>query len=742
MNRTLKKSPGWTSAALLLTLGINLFASQGASAGDPLDWFTWRGPEVNGTSREKNLPETFVKGDDELDYLWRKEEYATRSTPVIMNGRGYVVCRSFPETTKEGEKVVCFDAKTGDLIWESIHNIYLSDAPAERVGWSSVVGDPETGNVYFLGLGCTFQCLDGATGKILWQHSMLEEYGMLSTYGGRTNFPMVFEDLVIISGVMTGWGEAAVPAHRFLAFDKRTGAAVWFLSTKLRPEDTTYSCPVFTTFKGQAAMVFGCGDGAVYAVQPRTGKVIWKYQASTRGINCTPLIDNGIVYCGQGEQNFSDTSILGSIFAFDGNVEGEITESMLLWKLPKRPIGRSSPVKIDDRVYFVDDSGEMMIINAKTGKIIGKEDLGRIMFGSLVVGDGKIYAGEQTGRIVIMKPTKKGVEVISDTIIPNGEEIYGSPAISHGKVYIPTNVSLYCFGKNDVEPSADPIPAIVEEPIGEDKEVTQIQLAPVEMMLAPGKVARMQIRGYNKRGQWIKQIDNAEVTIEGGGTIDKDLVYTAPADNKVAAVIIKAKLGEATTSARARIIPPLPWTFDFNDEKVPPVWIGADYRHKKAEVDGEKVLVKVSTIPKGTRSQSWMGWSVLHDYVVQADFKATEKSGRLPDMGLINQRYTLDLQGSKHLQIRSWFARLENRFAKTIDMEWDPNVWYTMKFESENKDGKAILRGKVWKRGEAEPEWQIEAADETPNTFGSPGMFGNAGDAEFYIDNVSVTPRK
>jgi hypothetical protein len=70
----------------------------------------------------------------------------------------------------------------------------------------------------------------------------------------------------------------------------------------------------------------------------------------------------------------------------------------------------------------------------------------------------------------------------------------------------------------------------------------------------------------------------------------------------------------------------LPWKFDFSDDKVPPVWIGADYRHKPAPLDGEKGLVKISTIPKGTRSQSWMGWTNLHDYTIQADFKGTEKT--------------------------------------------------------------------------------------------------------------------
>jgi hypothetical protein len=110
-------------------------------------------------------------------------------------------------------------------------------------------------------------------------------------------------------------------------------------------------------------------------------------------------------------------------------------------------------------------------------------------------------------------------------------------------------------------------------------------------------------------------------------------------------------------------------------------------------------------------------------------------------MGLIAQRYTLDMTNKKELQIRSWTSRVELRFAKTIPFDWSPNTWYTMKFRAANENGQAVLRGKVWKRGEAEPEaWTIEAADETPNTVGSPGLFGNASDAEFYIDNVEVIP--
>ena len=108
-------------------------------------------------------------------------------------------------------------------------------------------------------------------------------------------------------------------------------------------------------------------------------------------------------------------------------------------------------------------------------------------------------------------------------------------------------------------------------------------------------------------------------------------------------------------------------------------------------------------------------------------------------MGVVNQRYTLSLEGSQKLQIRSWSSLLEQRFAKTIPFEWQAKTWYTLKFQSENKDGKAILRGKVWKTAEAEPEaWTIEATDLLPNTIGSPGLFGKSSDAEFYVDNVVV----
>jgi hypothetical protein len=181
--------------------------------------------------------------------------------------------------------------------------------------------------------------------------------------------------------------------------------------------------------------------------------------------------------------------------------------------------------------------------------------------------------------------------------------------------------------------------------------------------------------------------------------------------------------------------------------------------------------VKVTTIPKGTRSQGWIGPIDLHDYVVRADVKAQEQTAlaarettagagasdadafaktfgssaalekaRLPDIGVIAQRYTLDLMGaSQQLQLRSWPPQVATHFSKTIPFAWEAGRWYSMVLEARRDGAAAVLRGKVWPKGEPEPAaWTIEATHEAGNLQGSPGFFGNSKDSEIYIDNVSV----
>src|SRR5262245_15790613 len=87
------------------------------------DWLHWRGPEQNGVSREKDLPDKWSPDEKAANnnLLW-KAKYGCRSTPVILGNHVYLI-NGVGEGVSEGERVMCLDADTGKLLWENRFNV-------------------------------------------------------------------------------------------------------------------------------------------------------------------------------------------------------------------------------------------------------------------------------------------------------------------------------------------------------------------------------------------------------------------------------------------------------------------------------------------------------------------------------------------------------------------------------------------------------------------------------------------
>ena len=459
---------------------------------DPLDWPSSRGPEQNGISRETGLIDRWDFNDDKNgNVLWKNAELAGISSPIVLGGKLYTIVRDQPDTKQELEKVICVDAATGEKIWENKFYVFLSDVPGERVGWSSCVADPKTGRIYALGVCGYFQCIDGDTGKTIWSRSLSEEFGLLSTYGGRTNVPVIHEDKVIISAVTTNWGDLARPAHRFLAFDKATGENIWFNGTKLAPEDTTYSTPVVTPLAGQAAMVFGSGDGGVWAFQPRTGKPIWTFWLCAAASMSRRLL----------KAIKSSWPMPKRTWACPVWERSSESMAAATATLPKRAScraagmdGKSSPLLVDGRVYSLDDGGKMFVVDATTGEEVCKPAklIGTIVRSSPVFADGKIYICS-TSAWHVFQPTPTGVKLIHKLRLNEEDEVSGSPAISHGRIYLPTGGGMYCLAAADAKPAAEPQPAAaVESPAADDTKPAQVQIVPYDSLIQPGQTIQLQ----------------------------------------------------------------------------------------------------------------------------------------------------------------------------------------------------------------------------------------------------------
>ena len=216
------------------------------------DWDAWRGPYQNGVSLETGLTSSTK------DILWRIPK-GGHSTPVISGGRIFAV-RVVGEGIKQQEQIFAVDAATGKDVWEYSFNCFHTDVTNSRVGWASVTVDPETGNVYSNGVEGLVLCLS-RDGKLIWSQSSTELYGRVSGYGGRTYTPLIDEDRVIVAFNNSAYGSLTPGAHRFVAFDKRTGDILWWSTPGNRPEDPTYSNPVVGVIGGQRLVIAGNADG-------------------------------------------------------------------------------------------------------------------------------------------------------------------------------------------------------------------------------------------------------------------------------------------------------------------------------------------------------------------------------------------------------------------------------------------------------------------------------------------------
>ena len=73
-------------------------------------------------------------------------------------------------------------------------------------------------------------------------------------------------------------------------------------------------------------------------------------------------------------------------------------------------------------------------------------------------------------------------------------------------------------------------------------------------------------------------------------------------------------------------------------------------------------------------------------------------------------------------------------------------MWYRAKLRVEPSESEAVIKAKVWARGEAEPDdWSIVVHDPCPNQEGSPGIYAyskgtsaSKHGASCYFDNYKV----
>ncbi len=700
-------------------------------------WPESRGPNRDGSAAERNLPERWSPAGDNLAWTL---PIGGRSTPVVHGNRLYLQTITDGDVSVTQERLVAVDVTTGRVVWEHKASQYLSDVPQHRAGWASPAVDPQTGVVYMFTISAELFALS-PDGKVLWSRSLPEEYGAITTHGGRTTSPIVEGDKVILNTLLQGWGDLGRPGNRYFAFDKTTGQTIWVTGPQPRHYDTNYSAPIVATIDGVRQLIVGGTDGAFHGLQLHTGKPVWRLEVSKRAILGSPVLRGTTLYLTHGEENM-DTTMMGMVAAVDlSGKTGEIPLSALQYNTHGFMPTFSSPVLDGNRLYVVDNGAILGAFDTATGKELWTRTLGTLQKGSATLADGKLYVGTENGKFYILRPSATGVEVLDEDALgaaAEPEPILASPVVAGGRVYVTSMERLYAIGPKAPVAAAAPRPAAAQAPSTEAP--AQVQVYPHESLLDPGQTRDFVVKLYDARGNFIRTASGADVqwTVDQlAGTVDANGRYTAPAEGT--AGYVKATVGGLSGQARVRVIPALPWSMDFEGLKATPAWWISNMKAAPREIDGTTALVRPRDDTVGRRTKFLMGKPEWSDYTVEVDVRGVEMRRQRGDVGLINQRYVLMLFGNnRRVELQPWQAANEMTVSVN-DFDWPVNTWFRMKLRVQNRpDGTTLAQGKIWPVGQPEPAaWLIEKVDRIGHRHGSPGLYGD-GISDVMFDNFKV----
>jgi outer membrane protein assembly factor BamB len=751
------------------------------------DWIHWRGPEQNGVARE-TLPAHFdLSKTGDGNVLWKKP-VGGRSSPLLL-GDKLVTINAFDDgKITEGERITCFNATTGEILWHYNVNVYHAEVVTSRLGWTTLTADAANKRVYAHTTAGALLCLD-LDGKLVWQRHLAEEFGRFTGYGGRIVSPIFDSGLVICAIVNSSWGDQARGANRFIAFDATNGQVVWIATPNPTVNKGTYqSHPIVTVIGGQRLLIAGASDGAIHAFKVRTGEKVWSYLFSAGPINPAPVADGNLVYGAHGEEN-PEGGPIGRVVCVDGS-QLKDGKPKLVWEFRRsNRFGLAHPAIADGRLYVPDDSGELFCFNGKTGKLLWRYKYGTVARGAPLICGDKLYIFDVNAKLAVL--TLKGDkapeedETVEHTFrVPPGYsglvETHATPIAANGKLYFATAFETYCVGYAQAKPAAGYKPMADETKFDSSAVPTAIRVFPYETTIHSNEQAKLTVEFLDANGRVLPKKDTAvgEWSLPlppktPTGVQPPALVGTVKGTSDTAVVtvekmppnqqgVVAVKYGNLTATARIRVAPVLPYKTDF--DKAPPGsapggWMNTQGKYVvKKLADGNQVLSKVNTdgrIPIA-RANGYITEPSATNYTIECDIMGTEVDSKLPDMGLVANRYSLVLDGkrdttakSRTVRLVSWEAR--PRVNIVVPFDWQKDTWYRVKLTVEQKEKTCVVRGKVWDKSKAEPEtWTVEFEDPSPNREGAAALYGyisnirNSAEpgSDIYYDNLAVTPNK
>jgi outer membrane protein assembly factor BamB len=466
----LKLSPLFRVVALALI--VSAVPVQAAAT----HWPNWRGPNGDGTSPARNLPETWSL---DRNIKWKHELPAwSGSSPTVWGDRIFLNSPSKDDATREpapapepapgarkrpspgssrglavdspgGQEILllCLSRSTGKELWRRQYDRGNEIKMKQNMSSPTPVTDGR--HVWVLSGNGTIACFD-LDGNEKWTFDLPKHYGPMGLQFGYGSSPLLLDGKLIVQ-MLQGTTRRDLPKHEpsyVLALNAANGKPVWRVERPTDAEHETpdaYTTPTVVTVGGRKQIVIS-GGGYITGHDPETGREVWRGgglnpdNARNYRVISSPLVRDGMIFAPTRRIPF---------LAFRAGGSGDITTSHLAWKWTAQRGAPDVPTPVSDgeRLYLADDQGAITCVNAKTGEVVyGPQDtgIGRTS-SSPILADGKIYLISETAETAVIQAGPKYHLIATNKL--DGTYTLSTPAVVDNEIFIRTATHLYCIRK-------------------------------------------------------------------------------------------------------------------------------------------------------------------------------------------------------------------------------------------------------------------------------------------------------
>ena len=455
----------------LLAIGLSILGSAG-------EWPRFRGP--NGTGVAEGAPLPAELGADK-PFVWKTELMKGKSSPVVTSTRVFL-------TGHEGGKLftIGLDRKTGKILWtreapgnrdEKRHTLNDPAAP-------SAVSDGRNVYVFFAGFGLLSYSGEGVE---RWRLAL----------GPFTNFHGMGASPIYSDGKIFMLCDQDQQAY-LLAVDAATGKQIW----KVDRPDAVHSFSTPVLYKNQVIVP---GSYQMESYEAATGKQIWKVRGMTYQVKSVPVVDGDRLYFngwapgaepaeklvmpdfpemikkfdanGDGKlakaevpkelmpgnwdmqdldkdgvygprdwltyQNRRRANNFAMAMRLDGT--GDVTDTHVLWRYTKSLPDVPGVLLYRGVLYLLRNGGILQTLDPETGEVKKQGRLPKALdeyYASPVAGDGKVFLISRNGNVSVLEAGANWGMRSSGEF---GEEVFATPAIADGHIWVRTATALYDF---------------------------------------------------------------------------------------------------------------------------------------------------------------------------------------------------------------------------------------------------------------------------------------------------------